>query len=295
MDDYFIYFPRQTKPSRFDAVATAAGYTRIAPNATYPPQRHPLDHHFTWSEGRILHAFQIVYISDGGGWFQSGSPAAKRHRIDPGTVFLLFPNVWHRYAPDAGTGWTEHWIECIGPAITESRRRKRIDPLKPVLRVGRNRELLDAFDLCHRWAGRSQPIRAPIMATLALHILTVVEGAEEAFRVPSPREALALRAQRFISDHFQQKLSVNELADRLKVGSSNLRQCFKQCTGMSIKQFQLQIRLQRAQDLLANTDMSIKEVADVLGFDSAYHLSSQFKQRIGVAPKIWRIRMRGTA
>jgi len=81
---------------------------------------------------------------------------------------------------------------------------------------------------------------------------------------------------------------MRELAESLSVSYSWLRQTFKARTGLSPKQFHLQIRLQRAQDLLANTSRSVKEVAEILGFDSPYHLSAQFKQRVGTAPREWR-------
>jgi AraC-like DNA-binding protein len=77
----------------------------------------------------------------------------------------------------------------------------------------------------------------------------------------------------------------NSLVD---VGYSYFRQAFKAQTGLSPKQYQLQIRLQKAQDLLANTSKSVGEIAEILGFNTAYHLSSQFKQHIGLAPQIWR-------
>jgi transcriptional regulator GlxA family with amidase domain len=57
---------------------------------------------------------------------------------------------------------------------------------------------------------------------------------------------------------------------------------------MSPRQHYLNARLQKAQDLLANTSASIKEIAEILGFESAYHLSHQFKSRVGVSPRQWR-------
>jgi len=46
--------------------------------------------------------------------------------------------------------------------------------------------------------------------------------------------------------------------------------------------------LDKAQDLLANTPKSVGEIAEILGFDSPFHLSKQFKNSIGLAPQIWR-------
>ena len=83
---------------------------------------------------------------------------------------------------------------------------------------------------------------------------------------------------------------MREVAASLGVGYSYLRQRFKARTGLSLKRYHLQIRFQRAQDLLANTSKSVKEIADLLGFDSPFHFSAQFKARMGLAPQMWRRR-----
>ena len=68
-------------------------------------------------------------------------------------------------------------------------------------------------------------------------------------------------------------------------------QAFKARTGLNPKQYQLQIRLQKAQDFLANTTKAVGEIAEILGFDSAFHFSKQFKDRVGLAPQAWRKRL----
>ncbi|MGO8248474.1 helix-turn-helix domain-containing protein [Rhizobium johnstonii] len=58
------------------------------------------------------------------------------------------------------------------------------------------------------------------------------------------------------------------------------RRLFREQTGMSAKQHQMRVRLQRAIDLLVNTEKSIKKIAGLLGFHSAFHFSTQFRQLI---------------
>ena len=89
-------------------------------------------------------------------------------------------------------------------------------------------------------------------------------------------------------------LSTTVSAQELKVGYSYFRQVFKARTGLSPKQYQLQVRLHKAQDLLANTSRSVSEIAEILGFNTAFHLSAQFKNHVGLAPLTWRKRLAGT-
>jgi transcriptional regulator GlxA family with amidase domain len=60
--------------------------------------------------------------------------------------------------------------------------------------------------------------------------------------------------------------------------------------GISPRQHYLNTRIQKVQDLLVSTTRSVKEIADILGFESASHLSKQFKKRIGDSPHDWRVK-----
>ncbi|WP_234636740.1 helix-turn-helix domain-containing protein [Allorhizobium ampelinum] len=50
----------------------------------------------------------------------------------------------------------------------------------------------------------------------------------------------------------------------------------------------MRVRIQRAGDFLVNTDKSIKEIAGLLGFHSAFHFSNQFRQLTGGSPTDFR-------
>jgi AraC-like ligand binding domain len=134
MKNYFIYLPNRKSHNPWECVATSVGCSKIAPYHDYPPLRHPVDHHFTWANGRVLQAYQIIYISEGRGVFESES-TAKRSRVGAGNVLLLFPGIWHRYAPDEKTGWAEHWIECNGGCFDRAKEAGHIAPEHAVLRV----------------------------------------------------------------------------------------------------------------------------------------------------------------
>jgi transcriptional regulator GlxA family with amidase domain len=78
------------------------------------------------------------------------------------------------------------------------------------------------------------------------------------------------------------------MAAELGVSYSHFRQTFTERIGLSPKQYHCQVRLQKAQELLASTTLSLQEVSDILGFHSAFQLSKQFKEHFGQAPQHWR-------
>ena len=291
MKNYFVYLPDQQAATPWECTTLSVGYTRVPPGAAYPPHRHPVEHHFTWADGRILNSYTLVFITEGNGSFES-SASAQRHRIEAGTVFVLFPSVWHRYAPDPHTGWVEHWIECRGEAFDRAREYGLIRPEKPIVQTGLAPELQHCFERCHALAQRSGPGQQSALATLGLHILALLDSASLAVSRVTPQiDDVVQSAQRQISERYPEALNMERLAREFHVSYSYFRQAFKTRTGLSPKQYHLQVRLQKAQDFLANTAKSVKEIAEILGFDSPYHLSAQFKARNGLAPDLWRKRL----
>jgi transcriptional regulator GlxA family with amidase domain len=160
------------------------------------------------------------------------------------------------------------------------------------MRVGLLPDLLQCFERCHALAQRHSGAIQAMLSTMGLHILSILQGVPRSHRnLHRHVDERIQRAQLLIARRYHETIIVEQLARELHIGYSSFRQVFKAQTGLSPKQYQLQIRLQKAQDFLANTSKSVGEIAEILGFNTAYHLSNQFKKHVGLAPQIWRQRL----
>lgn len=65
---------------------------------------------------------------------------------------------------------------------------------------------------------------------------------------------------------------------------SYFRKLFKEYTGLSPASYFLDIKLQRAKDLLCKTQLSVKEIAYMLNFDSPDYFCTLFKKKTGKRP-----------
>lgn len=291
MKDYFVYLPDQPVSPLWGCVATSVGFTRILPGMAYPAHRHPVDHHFNWAQGRVLQRYQVIFISEGSGTFESQTQPGSQ-AVEAGTVLLLFPGVWHRYMPRLNTGWVEHWIECRGPAFDEAVRTGLIQPARSVLPVGSQHAFQDCFTRCHVLAREGALANQDLLSTLGLHLLALLGHLRRAERgFEKAIDEVVQRAQSLIALRCQEPLDLPALAAELGVSYSHLRHSFRTRLGISLKQHFLKTRLEKAQDLLANTSKPVKEIADILGFESAFHLSNQFKRHFGTSPKQWRLQV----
>lgn len=290
MKDYFVYLPESPSSAVWGCSATSVGYSRVRPRMPYPPVQHPEDHHFTWARGRILQAFQIILISEGGGTFESAASKGVQ-TVEGGSIILLFPGVWHRYAPRRETGWVEHWIECRGPGFERALADGLVDPASPIQNGRLAGDVATTFSSIHIWATDDALANQNLLSTLGMHLLALIVQNHDA-GTPRGLALLVQRAKMLILERYDEPLKMEDVARELKLGYSHFRQLFKARTGISPKQYQLEVRLGRARDFLANTDKSVKEIASILGFHSAFHFSNQFKAAMGVSPSEWKTRFR---
>jgi AraC-like DNA-binding protein len=284
--DYFRYFATSPDLARWGLGLTGAGHATVQSGAAYPPNRHPADHHFDWSRGRVLDAMQIVLIASGSGTFESKPTGLKR--ISAGMGFCVLPGVWHRYRPDPATGWEESWIEVRGPTVERLLASEDFAAATAVRPIDPAIGLEAALTVVHDRAREAAP---GFDAELAAAALAVLAAWDKALRV-QPERSRVLRivtsAERHLAEHLTEPVNVESLARRLGIAYSHFRRVFKAHTGFSPWQYVLHLRLARARRLLASGDATLEEIAARLGFSSPFHFSSAFKRANGVAPDHWR-------
>jgi LacI family transcriptional regulator len=102
------------------------------------------------------------------------------------------------------------------------------------------------------------------------------------------REAAA--AVRFIREHAcdPDGLTIDDIADQLAMSRSVLQRRFKAATGRTLHDEILRVRLGRAKELLAATDLPIATVAERLGFKHQEYMGDVFRKRLGVTPAQYR-------
>lgn len=92
----------------------------------------------------------------------------------------------------------------------------------------------------------------------------------------------------------QADISLSELARECQLSVSHFARAFRQSTGISPHQWLLARRIERAEALLAGSNLPLAQIAGLCGFSGQSHFSSVFKKRNGVSPKYWR-NVRGRA
>jgi AraC family transcriptional regulator of arabinose operon len=116
-------------------------------------------------------------------------------------------------------------------------------------------------------------------------LLVAISSLREGTRQLDSRVQLVLDA---VTTDPAKSHTLTQLAALAQVSVSRLAHLFKEQVGDSIMNVVLALRLQRASELLAATDLSIAQVSRAVGFDSPHYFSRQFARRLGQSPTAYR-------
>lgn len=288
---FYCYFPVSRRDRNWGLYVTTVGEARVASHTPYPPGGHPKGYAFNWQHGRILEGFALIYISSGRGTFESKPDYSAT--IEAGHAFLLFPGVWHRYAPDTEIGWHEHWIGFEGETARRWVRYKFISPKTPVVSIHAEDTVLATFSRIIQSIRANRPALQQILAGATANLMGLfcsAQKAQPAAETPNPH-VIELAITR-IQTEYMNDVNMKYLAQELGVGYSWFRQTFKVHTGLGPHQYLLELRLVHARNLLTESALSIKEIAQQTGFEDELYFSRLFRQKLNLTPTQWRNRNR---
>lgn len=89
----------------------------------------------------------------------------------------------------------------------------------------------------------------------------------------------------YFEDHYEEKISLDQIASNMYLSPFYVSKIFKAETGDTPIHYLIDIRLEKAKELLErDRQISIQEAAAKVGYDDAYHFSKLFKKKFGVSP-----------
>ncbi|WP_165953120.1 AraC family transcriptional regulator [Pedobacter changchengzhani] len=283
MHNFYKYFPSSDKGCDWGLNVLSVGCSRVLPNEIYPNPSHPSHHNFTWEMGRVLQEYALVYIVNGTGILETET---LKEEITDGTVFMIFPDERHRYKPDNQKGWDEYWISFNGDYIEKLIEEHLFSKTDPMFQLGFNEQMLQLFaSVVHIAKDENKGYQA-VISSATIHILGILHGfkQQQNHDKDSISDLTVKKAKILFRHKVLEITDPKAIADELEVGYSWFRKVFKENTGISPGQYFIQLKTQKAKELLVNQQYSIKEIAYILKFESPFYFSKLFKQKTLFTP-----------
>jgi AraC-like DNA-binding protein len=92
----------------------------------------------------------------------------------------------------------------------------------------------------------------------------------------------------YVKNNLSKKITLTDLAWQMHCSTVTLTEHFRNEYGITIMEYVMKKRMEKARRLLANSDLSIREVAEECGFSDNEYFSRCFKDSHGVSPTVWK-------
>ncbi len=122
----------------------------------------------------------------------------------------------------------------------------------------------------------------------ALLCAVLVEAVRQMLNPPTQPKEFVTAAVAFLREHMHETVRMSDLVRHVGFSRARLFDIFKAQTGLTPNHYLQRLRVERAQQQLANTKLSITEIAHATGFSSGQYFSTVFARYTGLSPSGYR-------
>ena len=234
---------------------------------------------------RRLPVYAVVFVEKGRGTLTTDQGGVQEI-IGP-ALFWLFPNQLHSYGPDASTTWLERWALFRGSMVDDFQQKGFLNPSQPLVGLVNSTEVAHTFSALHSEM-LNRDVIGGALAAATMHRFIVQIALKSTIGSSPEVERQRSRITNLIEESAFANMDILELAEELKMSPAKLRRKSLELLGMAPKQFQLQLRIDRAKEMLASTDKSIDDIARSVGYEDSFYFSRLFFKREHRSPTDFR-------
>lgn len=226
----------------------------------------------------------IHYVIRGKGTFICNS---KSYTVSAGESFVIRPMDYVRYYPDEKDPWKYTWIEFRYGRCSDMLSKIKYSNDETIIGFIDPKRILPIFEMLRKNDFRSKNTNTAKGLAVALLGMyadifpnRIKNGHEDYFAVA----CMLIEANYRKSD-----FKVSDILNVLCVSRTTMHRCFIRSCGMSAGEYIINYRISRASEFLAS-GLSVKATAISCGFSDPLYFSKVFKNRVGIAPKFYRMR-----
>ncbi|MDB5157420.1 MAG: helix-turn-helix protein [Mucilaginibacter sp.] len=227
----------------------------------------------------------LLYCVDGEGDVYLNDRA---YHLKPNTFIIIPKNVGHRYKSANINPWSIYWVHFSGLTADAIYERSTEQDAPCVHAIPYDESRIKLFEQVYAILEHSFHEKEMEITNLYLqHFIASLVYYKQLNPVTYDTDSVSISIA-YMKKNIQKKLLIEDLATQRGISVSHYSRLFHQKTGSSpINYFNL-LKIQASCQHLYFTDSSIKEIANILGFDDQYYFSRLFSKLIGMSPLKYR-------
>ncbi len=221
-------------------------------------------------------SYIIHYVISGKGYFNG-------RKVLKGQGFLITPNMQEQYFPDSVDPWEFLWVISDDPKILKIFDIYNADQQSNIF----NYDYVDKIKETAEYLLKNNQTKHDSFEMLEI-FLSFFKYQQKNFLLnynKSTADIYLEAAANYIELNIQNPVTVYELTRFLGISQPYLFKIFKKRYAISPKQYILNQKIERAKILLTETNLSVKNIANSIGFEDALSFSKAFKQKTGLSPQ----------
>lgn len=250
----------------------SCGFDVTAPNHIYGP---------TVRSGYMLH-----YILSGAGRFTSEN---RTWSLSKGDFFFIEQGKQIQYCASETTPWAFFWMGFRGFLATEYLQRCTLSAHNAVFNEAQAGIIKNIFSEIIEVSAIEQDadilVNARLMELL-YHLCRLFPAKHSANA--SLKNKIAVQTMQYIRNHYDSILKIEDIAANLNVDRSWLHRQFKKEFHISPKEYLTRLRINKAAELLCNTQYPVSIIASSVGYADALLFSRIFRNATGLSPSDYR-------
>ena len=246
--------------------------------------------HFREREGGCGQ-YIFIYCVEGQGWFKT----ENKQIVEAGTFFIIPKHHYHSYGSCQNNPWSIYWVHFNGESAhhyyQKYYKHNQGKPLKIDFLEERIQLFEDIFETLEMGYQEDNLIYSS--SCLANFLGSFIFYSQFA-RARTENELNPLdKSIHFMKENLDKNLSLADLAHNANYSKSYYCRIFKNKTGWPPIAYYNHLKIQKACQLLDNTDLRINQIAYKLGFKDPYYFSRMFKKIMNLPPKYYRDKQTG--
>ncbi|MBQ5484504.1 MAG: AraC family transcriptional regulator [Lachnospiraceae bacterium] len=210
--------------------------------------------------------------------------------LGTGDMFLIAPGEETLYMADEEDPWYYGWIGFRGEQAGEILGRVGFVPDTPVLHLREPERMEEGvLELLQypEMNAEDTLMRKGLLYQMFSNLIRLSIKPEDR-RGEIEDSSYGEYALTYFQNHFREKIRIGDLADKIGISRSYLMRLVKEETGVSPKEFLIRLRMSHAVHYLLHSNMEIREVAMICGYEDALAFSKAFKGKFGMNPTEFR-------
>jgi len=229
---------------------------------------------------------KFYYICDGNGWVQIGN---EHYRPAPGELLFMPGGIEQSFSVADGKTYTMYW--CHFNTNVSLGRLFQLLGIPTLVKLKNEALLKRHFQELVRHFNEKGPTSSGHIQSQLFGIISLFLDEALAHRhvgASSITENKLLASLRYIDANLSKEITIEQLSDQAHFHPNYFIRIFKLHMGMPPMKYIHELRLEKAQHLLASSDMTIAEIAHRSGFNDVPYFSASFKKHVGVTPSNYR-------